>query len=121
MVTSGDYERCYEFDNGDETLRVCHIIDGKTATPIGITYDETTGKYRRIDHVISATVVGESSLVCDAYATAACVVGAEKAVELIEKIGYRALIFTSDGKFAKVGDFDFSETETLYKTEYSPL
>ena len=121
VVTSGDYERCYDFDNGDETLRVCHIIDGKTATPIGIKYDETTGKYRRTDHVISATVVGESSLVCDAYATAACVVGAEKAVELIEKIGYRALIFTSDGKFAKVGDFDFSETETLYKTEYSPL
>ena len=121
VVTSGDYERCYDYSSGGETLKVCHIVDGKTAMPIGIKYDETAGKYISAPHVISATIVGESSLLCDAYATAACVTGAEKAVKFLEKEGYRALIFTSDGKFAKVGDFDFSDTETLYKTEYAPL
>ena len=89
--------------------------------PIGIAYDETAAKYVQTPHVISATIVGESSMLCDAYATAACVLGGEKAAEFLGKEGYRALIFTSDGKFAKVGEFDFSENETLYKTEYTPL
>lgn len=121
VVTSGDYERSYDYTYGEETLKLCHIIDGKTAMPIGIAYDETAAKYVQTPHVISATIVGESSMLCDAYATAACVLGAEKAAEFLGKEGYRALIFTSDGKFAKVGEFDFSENETLYKTEYTPL
>lgn len=121
VVTSGDYERSYDYTYGGETLKLCHIIDGKTAMPIGIAYDETAAKYVQTPHVISATIVGESSMLCDAYATAACVLGGEKAAEFLGKEGYRALIFTSDGKFAKVGEFDFSENETLYKTEYTPL
>ena len=121
VVTSGDYERCYDYNDGGETLKVCHIVDGTTAMPIGIAYDEAAGKYVQTSHVVSATIVGESSMLCDAYATAACVSGIEKAAEYLKAEGYRALMFTSDGKFMKVGEFDFSSSETLYKTEYASL
>ena len=85
-ATSGDYERFYIY----EGVRYHHILDGKTG------YPATAG-------VISATVVGEDGLLCDALATAVVVLGAEKGAALLEKCGAKGAIVTSDKKIVDCG------------------
>lgn len=85
-ATSGDYERFYTY----EGVRYHHILDGKTG------YPATAG-------VISATVVGEDGLLCDALATAVVVLGAEKGAALLEKCGAKGAIVTSDKKIVDCG------------------
>ena len=62
VVTSGGYERYFEQDG----LRYCHIIHPETAIPAQ-------------SGVASATIVGESGTLCDAYSTALFIMGAEEA------------------------------------------
>lgn len=123
IATSGDYERRYFYDYGDgERVRICHIINGKTLLPVGVEYDETTRRYKSsASYVISATVRGESAMLCDAYATAVCVLGLENGIRLLNEVGYDGIVFTSDGKYAVVGEFELDESTTLYKTEYSAV
>lgn len=120
VVTSGDYERCYDYSyDGGETVKICHIIDGSTKMPLGVRYDEESGRYKNArSYVISATVMGEKSMIADAYSTAVCVLGLEKGAKLLADNGYDGIIFTSDGKYKIVGDVELSEKETLYINEY---
>ena len=114
-VTSGDYERCY-FSDG---IRFCHVIDPFTLMPVGVTRSD--GRLaQKTDYVISATVVGESSAMCDAFSTAVMVLGAGKGAELIERNGYKGLIFTADKKLKTVGEFDFADSQAKY-TEYERI
>ncbi len=111
IVTSGDYERYYFYQNG---LAVPHII-GRDGLPVGVAYDGeryvNTGA-----HIISATVVGESSLLCDAYATAVSVMGIDEGMRFLSKTGYSALLFTDDGRFARSGvELAYTEAYTGYK------
>lgn len=53
--------------------------------------------------MISATVVGESSMLADAYATAVCVMGLTDGAAFLEEKGYAGVIFTSDGRMKIVG------------------
>lgn len=55
ISTSGDYERYYEFDG----IRYSHILDG------------TMGKPAQTN-IVSATIIGNNGLVCDALSTALC-------------------------------------------------
>lgn len=123
VVTSGDYERCFNYYyDGGASVKVCHIIDGRTLMPVGVEYDANTGRYKNSDsYVISATVIGENSMLADAYSTAVCVMGAQKGAQFLQEKGYKGIIFTSDKKYVFVGDIDFTPGETLYQTEYSPL
>lgn len=114
VVTSGDYERYYEAFG----TRVCHVIDGKTLLPVGVERTEN-GYANTPSYVISATVIGEISAKADAYATAVMVLGLEKGAQLLRSNGYKGVIFTSDGKYAIVGDMEMSQSETLYLTEYT--
>lgn len=120
IATSGDYERRYFYDYGDgEKLRVCHIVSGKTLCPVGVKYDASTGKYEsERGYVISATVRGESAMLCDVYATAVCVLGLDRGREFLNSVGYSGILFTSDEKCAVVGEFALDENTTLYRTGY---
>ena len=60
-------------------------------------------------------------MLADAYSTAVCVMGAEKGARFLSEKGYKGIIFTSDKKYVFVGDIDFTPSENLYLTEYSPL
>ncbi len=81
VVTSGDYERFFEKDG----VRYHHIIDPRTGRP-------ATG-------CMSATVVGPEAAVADALATAMCVLGPERGLEVIETFARtEALLVGLDGE-----------------------
>ncbi|MCJ7813448.1 FAD:protein FMN transferase, partial [bacterium] len=67
IATSGDYERYFIQDG----VRYHHILDPKTGFPA--------------NGCISVTIVTESAVLADAYATAVFVLGPEKGMELIEQ------------------------------------
>lgn len=68
VVTSGDYERFFEH----EGKRYHHILDPRTGYP-------ATG-------CTSATVVAPDAAIADALATAICVLGPEKGLQIIEQL-----------------------------------
>ena len=66
-VTSGDYERYFIKDG----VRYCHILDGLTG--------------RKPDsNLISVSVFGTNSTLCDGYSTALFVMGMNKAIEFVK-------------------------------------
>lgn len=70
MATSGNY-RNYYYADGE---RRSHTIDPRTGYPVQ-------------HSVLSATVVSSSCMRADAFATACMVLGAEKALEMIDRAG----------------------------------
>lgn len=91
-VTSGDYMRYYVSERGAEPVYVTHII-GRDGVPVGVAANGDS--WRNTDgYVVSATVIGESSALCDALSTAVCVLGYADGAELLQKVGYKGLIFT---------------------------
>lgn len=69
VVTSGDYEKFTIIDG----KKYCHIIDPQTGYPI------TTG-------IKSATVICADVEIADALATALCILGEKKALDLISRL-----------------------------------
>lgn len=93
-VTSGDYMRYYVHDGGGGKVYVSHIL-GADGVPIGVEYDSDGGEWKNSDDwVISATVVGGSSALCDALSTATAALGLEEGGRLLQKTGCKGLIFT---------------------------
>lgn len=83
VITSGNYER---FFVGEDGKKYWHIIDPKTGYPAD-------------NGIISATVIGNSGLICDALSTALFVMGTERAVEYCtEHKEIDAVLITSDMK-----------------------
>ena len=83
-VTSGIYQRYIEKD--DELYH--HIID--TSTGYGVK-----------NSLSSVTIIGESSLECDALSTVCMLLGLEKGLDLINKTdGYEAVFIEKDEKIA---------------------
>ena len=93
IATSGSY-RNYRLDNGK---RLSHIIDGSTARPI--------------EHdLVSVSVVHESTLLADAWATALLVVGEPAAKALINEQGLVAqLTVYRHGEFRRFTTAAFME------------
>lgn len=79
VVTSGNYQRYFIKDG----IRYHHIFDGKTAMPAD-------------SGVISATIIGENSLVCDSLSTATYVMGIEKSMKLLEKMDDVEAVFVDE-------------------------
>lgn len=75
VCTSGDYERSTASSQH-------HILDARTGTPAG--------------SVASATVVAPGAMLADALATAAFVLGPEKGIELLTRMGVEGLIITPE-------------------------
>lgn len=81
VVTSGDYERFFEY----EGKRYHHILDPRTGFP-------ATG-------CMSATVVAPDAAIADALATAICVLGPSEGLALIEQLPrIEALAVDLDGE-----------------------
>ncbi|MBR2988226.1 MAG: FAD:protein FMN transferase, partial [Clostridia bacterium] len=121
VVTAGDYERYYDYAySQSDSVKVCHIINGNTLIPI--TLSATIDKYQtNATAVCSATVIGASSMECDALSTAICVVGIERGKQLLIDKGLSGLIFTADKKMSNGGEIEFVASRTLYQTEYERL
>jgi thiamine biosynthesis lipoprotein len=80
ITSCGDDEKYFIRDG----RRVHHVIDPKTARPATLS--------RQV------TVVARKGLDADAWDTAAFVMGAKKAIPLLERKGFRAVIVDADGK-----------------------
>ena len=83
VVTSGSYERYFTAEDG----RIYHhIIDPATGCPAQ-------------SGLVSATVIGDSGIMCDALSTALFVMGAERAQEYHrEKGGFDMILVTEKGE-----------------------
>lgn len=80
VATSGDYRNYFERDG----KRYSHLIDPRTGYPI--------------EHdLVSATVVHPSTAIADAWATALCIMGADEALALAEKIQLAIYVIRRDG------------------------
>ncbi len=93
VATSGVYERYFE-ENG---VRYHHILDPKTLRPAE-------------SELVSATVICERGVWADALATAVCVMGTEKALQmrraLAETAPFDLVLVTNDGRaFYTCGGF----------------
>lgn len=80
VVTSGIYERGFTVDG----VRYHHILSPWTGLPAD-------------SDLASVTIVTESSMDADAWATACIVLGSEKALELTREYGYPAVLILRDG------------------------
>ena len=79
VVTSGDYQRYVEISQ----TRYHHILDARTGWPAD-------------SGLISVTIVGEDSMVCDALSTAVFLVGEQKGLELVKAYGVEAVLVNED-------------------------
>ncbi|MEX0623828.1 FAD:protein FMN transferase [Saccharospirillum sp.] len=81
MATSGDYRNFFEQDG----QRYSHTLDPETGYPIR-------------HNLVSATVLGERSVLSDAYATAFMVMGAEDAMTLAGELDLAVYLIQRDGE-----------------------
>ena len=93
IATSGDYRNYYEFDG----IRYSHTIDPSTGKPIS-------------HNLASVTVIHESSMFADGYATAITVLGPKAGFTFAEENNLAAFLITKQGD-------DFVEH---YTTEFKP-
>ncbi|MFW5780400.1 MAG: FAD:protein FMN transferase [Bacillota bacterium] len=111
ISTSGDYERYYMIEN----TRYSHIMD-YSGHPASINNHD----------IISASVIGESAMFCDALATSVIVNGLEWAAENIENLGYKALLIRQNTNnheqryFNKIGNIDFESRQSDYEQHIYP-
>ena len=87
VVTSGNYERYFEKDG----VRYHHIIDAKTG------YPARSG-------VLSVSVIGDSSVDCDALSTACFVLGVEEGLKLIESMDGFEAVFVDENMKTHMSD-----------------
>jgi thiamine biosynthesis lipoprotein len=83
LATSGDYRNFFEIAG----RRYSHTIDPSTGWPID-------------NHLVSVTVLADTSMRADAWATAFLVLGPERGMAVAERLGLPVLfIIERDGKF----------------------
>ena len=101
LSTSGDYQKFFVDAQG---RRLCHIIDGKTGTPV--------------QHALAAvTVVAPDSMTADGLATTLFVLGEEAGLKLIDARADAAALFIvreKDGSFRQIASAKFADL-TGYK------
>ncbi|MCX7793890.1 MAG: FAD:protein FMN transferase [Thermodesulfovibrionales bacterium] len=88
ISTSGDYERFFIKEN----KRYHHIINPGTGYP-----SASTG---------GVSVIAEEGYLSDSLATAVFVLGPEKGMELLKRLGYKGIFITGDGKRFITGEID---------------
>lgn len=93
IATSGDYRNYYEFDG----IRYSHTIDPKTGKPIN-------------HKLASVTVIHQSSMLADGFATAITVLGSKAGLEFAQQQQLAVFLLVKDGD-------DFVE---YYTPEFAP-
>jgi thiamine biosynthesis lipoprotein len=96
MATSGDYRNYFEQDG----VRYSHIIDGTTGRPI-------------THNTASVTVLAESAMLADGWATALLALGQERGMSISERLGLAVLFITRD---STSGDDAFTSTPNAHFT-----
>jgi len=96
-VTSGDYERYFMSDG----VRYCHIIDG------------ATGKRANTD-IISATIFGTNSAMCEIYSTSLFLMGMEEAVKFANENNLKVLLINEDLKYYASNGLEFYDINSKY-------
>lgn len=92
IVTSGIYERFIEKDG----VIYHHLINPITGYPFD-------------NEILSVSIIGESSALCDAIATGIYGLGLEAGIEKIKQLeGYSAVFITNDRNVYVVGDVEFT-------------
>jgi len=81
VATSGNYRHVAEIDG----RRVCHTMDPRTGSPLA-------------NDLAAVTVLSESCMVADAWATALLVLGARSGLELARRYGLAALFVQANGE-----------------------
>lgn len=81
MATSGNYRHVAEIDGH----RVSHTMDPRTSSPLA-------------NDLAAVTVLADSCMIADAWATALMVSGADTGLELARRLGLAALLVRSDGE-----------------------
>ena len=105
LSTSGSYQRFYYV--GDTKYH--HIINPFTGKPA-----DTSGE----NGVVSCSVVTDKGALGDAVATAVVVLGKEKGVALMQKLGLKGLIIDGNMNSQEVGDFEVElKTSTFIVSE----
>ena len=84
VATSGDYRNYFERDG----QRYSHIIDPRTGYPVQ-------------HDLVSVTVIHPSTALADAWATALCVLGTERALDLAERVGLAVYLVYRDADALK--------------------
>lgn len=88
VVTSGVYER---FFTGEDGTLYHHILNPDTGYPA-------------LSGLLSVTIIGSESAVCDGLSTACFVLGVERGLALLEGFpGYRAIFLMEDGSAVPYG------------------
>ncbi|MBN2110452.1 MAG: FAD:protein FMN transferase [Methanosarcinaceae archaeon] len=94
VATSGNYERYF-----NDAARVSHIADPRTGCPA--------------QSLISVTVISESAMDADAFATAIFVMGEEDGLEMAERLeGVECLIITADKRLVRSSGFSEYESSS---------
>lgn len=96
IVTSGVHERCFELDG----KRYHHILDPRTGWPAE-------------SGLVSVVIRGKDSMLADAIATAALVMGASAGAELAAFLGCQAILIDGEGEFVRTADFPLCDTHCV--------
>ncbi len=101
LVTSGAYERYFVQDG----KRYHHILDSKSGYPAQ-------------SDLLSVSIIGPSSTLCDALSTTLFVLGSEKGLPLIATYpGYACVLVKKDGKLLFSEDFPYPYQLSLDQEE----
>lgn len=90
IATSGDYQRYYVYGEGEQRKIYHHLINPLTGMCAN------TG-------IASCSVISQDGALGDAIATAVVVMGYEKGVEMLNKLGLKAVIVFDDFSYKTVG------------------
>ena len=85
IATSGDYRNFFEY----EEKRYSHLIDPRSGYPLQ-------------HELVSVTVIHESAMMADAWATALIIMGADAAMELAEDKGLAVYMLQRHGDDLRV-------------------
>ncbi len=102
LATSGNYRNYFMIDN----RRYMHVIDPVTGWPAN-------------NNLVSVTVLAETGMLADAWATALLVLGFERGMAMAERIGLRALFIADrDGIFTEhaTGHFESDDAQSFAVT-----
>jgi len=81
VATSGDYRNAFESDG----VRYSHIIDARTGSPVS-------------HSLASVTVVADSAMIADGWATALMVLGPDEGMKIAEQLGLASFFIVRDGE-----------------------